>query len=91
MARASRFSSKVDLTIFVVCLFTALIISVIPAAAREPIAKGLRRSAMAPLVELQRGAERWRAAWISAERETATRDTLAVQAFNAAALEAENG
>ncbi|MBA3889877.1 MAG: rod shape-determining protein MreC [Gemmatimonadaceae bacterium] len=91
MARASRFSSKVDLTIFVVCLFTALIISVIPGAAREPIAKGLRRSAMAPLVELQRSAERWRAAWVAAERETATRDTLAVQAFNAAALEAENG
>lgn len=91
MARASRFSSKVDLTIFIVCLFTAIIISVIPAAAREPIAKGLRRSAMAPLVELQRGAERWRAAWVRAERETATRDTLAMQAFNAAALEAENG
>lgn len=91
MARVSRFSSKVDLTIFVVCLFTALIISVIPVAAREPIAKGLRRSAMAPLVELQRGAERWRAAWVAAERQTATRDTLAVQAFNAAALEAENG
>jgi rod shape-determining protein MreC len=91
VARTSRFSSKVDLTVFVVCLFTAIIISVIPAAAREPIAKGLRRSAMAPLVELQRGAERWRAAWITAERETATRDTLAVQAFNAAALEAENG
>ena len=90
MARASRFSSKVDLTIFVVCLLTALIISVIPAPAREPIAKGLRRSAMAPLVGLQRGAERWRAAWVAAERETVVRDSLALQAFSAAALGAEN-
>lgn len=90
MARASRFSSKVDLTVFVVCLLTALIISVIPAPAREPIAKGLRRSVMAPLVGLQRGAERWRAAWVAAERETAIRDTLALQAFSAAALGAEN-
>ena len=90
MARASRFSSKVDLTIFVVCLLTALIISVIPAPAREPIAKGLRRSAMAPLVGLQRGAERWRAAWVAAERETVVRDSLALKAFSAAALGAEN-
>ena len=90
MARASRFSSKVDLAIFVVCLLTALIISVIPAPAREPIAKGLRRSAMAPLVGLQRGAERWRAAWVAAERETVVRDSLALKAFSAAALGAEN-
>ena len=90
MARASRFSSKVDLTIFVVCLFTALVIAVVPGPAREPIAKSLRRSVMAPLVRLQRGAERWRAAWVAAERNAATRDTLALRAFSAASLEAEN-
>ena len=90
MARTSRFSSKVDLTIFVVCLFTALIIAVVPGPAREPIAKSLRRSVMAPLVRLQRGAERWRAAWVAAERNAATRDTLALRAFSAASLEAEN-
>ena len=90
MARTSRFSSKVDLTIFVVCLFTALVIAVVPGPAREPIAKSLRRSVMAPLVRLQRGAERWRAAWVAAERNAATRDTLALRAFSAASLEAEN-
>lgn len=90
MARSSRFGSKFDLAIFVVCLLAALIIAVIPGQAREPIAKTLRRSVMAPLVGLQRGAERWRAAWVAAERETATRDTLALRAFSAASLQAEN-
>lgn len=90
MARPSRFSSKVDLTVFAVCLFTAIVISVIPAAARAPIAKGLRRSVMAPLVGLQRGAERWRAAWVAAETQTRTRDSLSIRAFSAVALEAEN-
>lgn len=90
MARTSRLSSKVDLAVFVVCLLAALIIAVIPGPAREPIAKTLRRSVMAPLVGLQRGAERWRAAWVAAERESITRDSLALQAFSAASLEAEN-
>lgn len=90
MARSSRFSSRVDLAVFVVCLLAALIIAVIPGQAREPIARTLRRSVMAPLVTLQSGAERWRAAWVAAEREAVTRDSLALKAFSAAALEAEN-
>jgi rod shape-determining protein MreC len=45
---------------------------------------------VAPLVRLQQGAERWRAAYLSAEREELRRDTLALAAARVPTLESDN-
>ena len=63
---------------------------VLPPNLREPVAASLRRSLVAPLVRLQQSAERWRAAYLSAEREELRRDTLALAAARVPTLESEN-
>ncbi len=63
---------------------------VLPPNLREPLAAGLRRSLVAPLIKLQRGAERWRSAYLSSERVELRRDTLALAAARVPTLETEN-
>ena len=63
---------------------------VLRADLREPIASALRRTLVAPLIQLQRGAERWRSAYLSADRVELRRDTLALAAARVPALESEN-
>ena len=62
----------------------------LPPPMREPIAGALRRSVMAPLVGLQRGAESWRAACLEYEHVTLQRDSAALRAVDAEALRVEN-
>jgi rod shape-determining protein MreC len=90
VARATRASSRVDVAVFGACLMLALITTVLPARMKEPAAGALRRSAVAPLVTLQAGAERWRNAWLVSERDQVVRDSLALQAFAVPALQNEN-
>ena len=90
MARAARYSSRVDVIVFVGCLLTSLILIVLSQERREPIAEALRRTVVAPLVGMQRGAERWRMAWLESERRMLKTDTLALQAFRVHALQREN-
>jgi rod shape-determining protein MreC len=63
---------------------------VLPANLREPVASALRRSLVAPLMRLQRGAEQWRSAYLSSERVELRRDTLALAAARVPTLETEN-
>jgi rod shape-determining protein MreC len=90
VARAARFTNRFDILLFGACLLLSLVSMVLPPNLREPVAGSLRRSLVAPLVRLQRGAERWRGAYLSAEREELRRDTLALAAARVPALEAEN-
>lgn len=90
MARAARYSSRLDLALFVVCLLFAFVMLVLPAPMREPVAESLRRTVVAPLVGLQRGAEGWRAAWVQSRRAQARSDSLALRTFNVTAVEQEN-
>ena len=90
MARAARFSTRIDLAAFVLLIILALIAAAAPATMREPVARVMRRTVVVPLVGLQRGAERWRAAWLASERETAQRDSLALQVFQIPVLQSEN-
>ena len=90
MARAARFSNRFDIVLFGACLMLSLVSMVLPPNLREPVAGALRRSLVAPLVRLQRGAERWRGAYLSAEREELRRDTLALAAARVPTLESEN-
>jgi rod shape-determining protein MreC len=90
VARTGRLSSRTDVVTFGVCVLLSLIAMVLPARLREPVASGLRRSLVAPLLQLQQGSERWRAAYLSSEREELKRDTLALAAARVPTLENEN-
>jgi rod shape-determining protein MreC len=90
VARAARFSTRIDLAAFGLLIILALIAAAAPATMREPVARVMRRTVVVPLVGLQRGAERWRAAWLASERETVQRDSFALRAFEVPVLQSEN-
>ena len=90
MARPARFSARVDVVIFGACLLLSLIAMVLPPNLREPVASGLRRSLVAPLIRLQTGAEKWRGAYLSSVRSELRRDTLALAAARVPTLETDN-
>lgn len=87
---AARFGGRLDTVVLVSCVILALVASSLPQRLRDPVASGLRRSIMSPLVGLQTGAERWRAAWLESERKTNERDSIALQVVQAQALAIEN-
>lgn len=90
MARAARYSSRLDIALAVICFLFAFIMLVLPAPMREPVAESLRRTVVAPLVGLQRGSEKWRTAWVESGNAQARTDSLALRGFNVAAVEQEN-
>ena len=90
MARATRLSSRVDFLLFIGCLIAAAVALVLPLQMRDPLAEVLRRSVVAPLVNLQSNAERWHAAWQLSEERTARLDSAVMRGFNAVALQNEN-
>src|SRR2546423_10096922 len=90
MARAARLSGRIDTAVFGGCIILALVASAFPTQVREPVAAGLRRTVVAPLVGMQQGAERWRAAWLETDRKTLQRDSIALQLAQYRALSVEN-
>jgi rod shape-determining protein MreC len=90
VARAARFSPRIDVAAFGLLILLALIAAAVPATMREPVARLMRRTVVVPLVGLQRGAERWRAAWLATERETIRTDSFALRAFEVPVLRSEN-
>ena len=68
MARTGRISSRTDVVLFAVCVFLSLLAMVLSQRLREPVASALRRTLVAPLLQLQEGSERWRAAYLSSQR-----------------------
>ena len=90
MARAGRSESRYDLVLLVGCAFLGFFVRALPAHLSDPIASTLRRTVLAPLVSLQRGAELTRGALDTYEARTLSLDSLALQAFEARALADEN-
>jgi len=90
VARATRLSSRVDFLLFIGCLIAAAVALVLPLQMRDPLAEVLRRSVVAPLVNLQSNAERWHAAWQLSEERTALLDSAVMRGFNAVSLQSEN-
>lgn len=90
MASAARLGSRVDAGLLAGCIILSLVTLALPNESREPIAGALRRTVVAPLVSLQRGAERWRSAWATSERQQLVQDSLALRAVKSQALELEN-
>jgi rod shape-determining protein MreC len=90
VVRKARFSSGADVITFGVCVLLSLAAMVLPARTREPVAGVLRRSLVAPLLRLQKGAEKWRSAYLSSERGELRQDTLALAAARVPPLQNEN-
>ena len=90
MARAATLGGRVDTVVFGACIAVALVVGGLPEPMRDPIASALRRTIVAPLITLQRGAERWRAAWLESERRTLQRDSVGMRLARNQALEVEN-
>jgi rod shape-determining protein MreC len=68
----------------------SLIGLVLPSRDRDPIASALRRTLVAPLVSLQKGAQRWRAAWLADEQRQLAADSVSMRAVKTEALTVEN-
>ena len=98
MARAARVTARVtarvnaraDVAILVVCLSASLAAIVLPADSRQPVAAALRRSVLAPFVQLQAAAERGRAAIARRDDAVVSADSMAMRALTVASLEREN-
>ena len=90
MATAARSNRRVDFFVLGGCMALSLVAIALPASTRDPISSGLRRTVVAPLVGLQEGAVRWRAAWVSSAQRQRDMDSLALRAVNAQALQSEN-
>lgn len=90
MARAARLSGRFDTVVLAGCIVLSLVASALPMQMRDRVGSSLRRSFVAPLVGLQQGAEKWRAAWLESERKILQRDSLALQLVQARALSVEN-
>lgn len=90
MARPSRAGTRADVVLLAACAFLSLLALVLPTRHRDPVATGLRRTLLAPLVELQRSAEVSRAAFLTHDAATMVADSLALRAMTLASLENEN-
>jgi rod shape-determining protein MreC len=90
VASAARLNTRTDAGLLAGCVVLSLIAIALPSDAREPISGALRRTIVAPLVGLQRGAERWRGAWATSDARQAGADSAAMRAVNAQALVLEN-
>lgn len=90
MVSAARSNRRVDVVLLGSCMALSLVAIALPSSTRDPISSGLRRTVVAPLVGLQEGAVRWRAAWASSAQRQRTMDSLALRTVNAAALVSEN-
>lgn len=90
MANAARLGNRVDAGLLIGCVALSLVAIVLRDEEREPIASALRRTIVAPLVGLQRGAERWRVAYVTNEQRQMAIDSVVMRTMNAQALQVEN-
>jgi len=90
MARAAQLGGRFDAIVFGFCVLVALVFSGLPEQMRDPVASALRRTIVAPLIGMQRGAERWRAAWLESERQTLQLDSAGLFRAKAKSMEMEN-
>ena len=90
MANAARLGTRVDAGLLIGCVVLSLVTIVLREDEREPIASALRRTIVAPLVGLQRDAERWRVAYVTNDQREMAVDSVVLRTINAHALQVEN-
>lgn len=90
MARAIRSNTRVDLIVLTTCIVLALAARALPNTMRDPVATGMRRSFLAPLVMLQERSEKGRQSLLSADAKQTYLDSLSLGSMKAGSLESEN-
>ncbi len=90
MARAIRSNTRVDLIVLSTCIVLALAARALPNTMRDPVATGIRRTFLAPLVLLQERSERGRQSLLQADAKQAHLDSLSLDSMKAGSLEGEN-
>jgi rod shape-determining protein MreC len=90
VARAIRSNTRVDLIVLTTCIVLALAARALPNTMRDPVATGMRRSFLAPLVLLQERAEKGRQSLLSADAKQTYLDSLSLGSMKAGSLEGEN-
>jgi rod shape-determining protein MreC len=68
----------------------SLVVRALPNTMRDPLATGMRRTFLAPLVMLQERSERGRQSLLQADAKQASIDSLALASMKAGSLESEN-
>jgi rod shape-determining protein MreC len=88
--RALRSGSRADTVLLVACALASFIATVLPQQQRETIASILRQTALAPLLELQRQAERARVAFVQRDESMIRLDSLALRSARLTDITREN-
>jgi rod shape-determining protein MreC len=87
---SERFASRWDTLAFVACVGLALMARSLPEPAQEAVSSGVRRTLLAPFLLVEQEAGRLRAAYAQSDAFLAERDSAAMRALGATALEEEN-
>jgi len=90
VARVVRGNPRLDLIILAICVALAAAARTLPTTMRDPLATGMRRTFLAPLVMLQGRAEMSRQSLLLAESKTLLKDSVSLAAMKAGSLEGEN-
>ena len=90
MARAIRSNTRVDLIVLSACIVLALAARALPNTMRDPVATGMRRGFLAPLVMLQERSEKGRQSLLAADAKQEHLDSLSLGTMRAGELEGEN-
>jgi rod shape-determining protein MreC len=90
VARAIRSNNRIDLIVLTTCVVLALAARALPNTMRDPVATGMRRSFLAPLVMLQERSEKGRQSLLSADAKQEHLDSLSLASIKAGSLEGEN-
>jgi len=88
--RTLRSNTRFDLIILSSCIVLALAARALPNTMRDPVATGIRRTFLAPLVMLQERAERGRQSLLQADAKQERLDSLSLNSMKAGSLEGEN-
>lgn len=90
MAPSGRTSTRRDTVVLAACLTLGIVTRALPDTLKEPVASTLRRTALAPLVALQRDAELSRRAWLDRNESIRAADSVALRANALAPVQREN-
>jgi rod shape-determining protein MreC len=90
VAPPGRSSTRRDTVVLAACLTLGIVTRALPDTLKEPVATTLRRTALAPLVTLQRDAERSRRAWLDRNETLRAADSIALRAIALAPVQREN-
>jgi len=87
---ADRYTSRADTLVFIGCLLLSIVAMGLPDRLREPFARALRQSVLAPLLALQQQTERLSASLERYDAVVAQRDSAALAATFLTELRSEN-